>query len=115
MPVYRIFRMRETERQKFRWQPHTSGVTMAKPKEYEERGSVEADSPYAAWAALREGPDKLDVGDILIAPDDSLHILKYIGFEDARWHIPEVKTGLESVPPAAGAPAPATAKAAAAN
>ncbi|MBL8227705.1 MAG: hypothetical protein JNL98_04485 [Bryobacterales bacterium] len=99
--------MRENDRQKFRWQPHTSGTTMAKPREYEEHGAVEADSPYAAWAALRETGDKLDVGDILVAPDDSLQILKYIGFEDAKWHIPEVKTGLETVPPAVGAPPPA--------
>jgi hypothetical protein len=32
-----------------------------------------------------------------------LRIVKYVGFEEARWVLPEVKTGLENTPVAAGA------------
>ncbi|MBV6430667.1 MAG: hypothetical protein IANPNBLG_00783 [Bryobacteraceae bacterium] len=102
MPVYRIFRMKETERQRFRNAPHTSGVMMAKPKDYLEEGTVDAPTLYSAWTLLKDTRDPLAVGDILGCPDGDLRILKYIGFEEARWIIPEVKSGLENVPPAAG-------------
>jgi hypothetical protein len=105
MPVYRIFRMKDHERQRFRWAPHTSGATMVKPRDFEEQGTVEAASVYTAWSALKESEKSLDIGDILIAPNDEMRILKYVGFEEARWIIPEVKTGIENVPPASG-PAP---------
>lgn len=105
MPVYRIFRMKDQERQRFRWAPHTSGVTMVKPKDFEEQGSVEAQSAYTAWSQLRGQEGAIDIGDLLVAPDDSMQILKYVGFEEARWIIPEVKTGIEGVPPASGPPA----------
>lgn len=104
MTRYRIFRMKENDRQRFRWQPHTSGSSVAKPREYEERGAVEADSPYSAWALLKETELPLQVGDILVGPNDELLLYKYVGFEEAKWHIPEVKTGIEMVPPAAGSP-----------
>ncbi len=102
MPVYRIFRMKDQERQRFRWAPHTSGVTMVKPKDFEEQGSVEAPTAYTAWSQLRGQEGAIDIGDLLVAPDDSMQILKYVGFEEARWIIPEVKSGIESVPPASG-------------
>jgi hypothetical protein len=102
MPVYRIFRMKDHERQRFRWAPHTSGATMVKPKDFEEQGSVEATSTYAAWSELKQTEKPLDIGDILIDHKDEMRILKYVGFEEARWIIPEVKTGIESVPPASG-------------
>ena len=103
MPVYRIFRMKDYERQKFRWAPHTSGATMVKPIHFEERGSVDAPNVYTAWAHMKESDQPLDIGDLLAGPNDELRILKYVGFEQAQWIIPEVKSGLENVPPAAGA------------
>lgn len=107
MPVYRIFRMKDHERQRFRWAPHTSGSTLVKPRDFEEQGSVEAVNVYTAWADLKDTENPLDIGDILVAPNDELRILKYVGFEEAAWVIPEVKTGIEAVPPAAGqAPPP---------
>lgn len=106
MPAFRIFRMKENDRQRFRWQPHTSGTSLAKPKEYEESGTVEAANAYAAWAALKDTENPLVVGDILMGPNDEMRILKYVGFEEAKWLIPEVKSGLEDVPPAMGAPSP---------
>ncbi len=104
MPLYRIFRMKENDRQRFRWQPHTPGTSLAKPREYEEKGSIEAMNAYAAWAELKDGDEPLVVGDILSGPNDEMRILKYVGFEEAKWLIPEVKSGLEDVPPAMGAP-----------
>lgn len=91
MPQYRIFRMKESDRQRFRSAPHTSGATMVKPREYEEAGMVEAPSVYSAWAQLKSTDHPLMVGDILIAPNEDMRILKYIGFEEARWVVPEVR------------------------
>ncbi len=106
MPFYRIFRMKEAPRQQFRWAPHVSGATSIKPKDYEEAEAVEAPSLYAAWASLRETADALRVGDLLASETGELRIVKYIGFDEAQWILPEVKTGLESAPVAAGAPPP---------
>jgi len=102
MPAYRIFRIKESPRQQFRWAPHLSGATAVKPRDYEEAGTLEASSVYAAWAALRESANPLRVGDLLDAGNDGLRIVKYVGFEEARWVLPEVKTGLENTPVAAG-------------
>jgi len=112
MPCYRIFRMRDEKRQLFRWAPHTSGVTPVKPKDYEAVETVyEAPTPYGLWAQLRESEQPLDVGDILELPNQELRIYKYVGFEDAKWVLPEMKTGLEfngganaEFGPAAGGP-----------
>lgn len=80
--------MKDLPRQQFRWAPHTAGVTVIKPKDYEAGDAVEAPTPYAAWIALRASATPLDIGDILEAEGD-LRILKYIGFEEARWYVPE--------------------------
>ena len=88
MPLYRIHRMKDLPRQQFRWAPHTAGVTVVKPKDYEPANAVEAPTPYAAWLSLRASATPLDIGDILEAEGD-LRILKYIGFEEARWYVPE--------------------------
>ena len=103
MPAYRIFRIKETPRQQFRWAPHLSGATFVKPRDYEEAETVEAPSVYALWASLRETDSPLRVGDLVAADSGDLRIVKYVGFEEARWVLPEVKTGLEGVPVAAGA------------
>lgn len=88
MPLYQIHRMKDLPRQQFRWAPHTSGVTVVKPRDYEPTATVEAATAYAAWIALRGSDMPLDIGDILEA-EGELRILKYVGFEEARWFVPE--------------------------
>ncbi len=89
MPAYQIHLLKDSQRQQFRWAPHTSGVTIAKPKDYEKGHVVEAASPYAVWLALRGTDKELQVGDLLEVDSGELRILKYIGFEEARWYVPE--------------------------
>jgi hypothetical protein len=89
MPAYQIHRLKESQRQQFRWAPHTSGVTIAKLKDYEKGALTEAASPYAVWLALRDTDEQLQVGDLLELESGELRIYKYIGFEEARWFIPE--------------------------
>lgn len=96
--------MKESERQRFRWAPHTTGASQIKSKDFEESGAVEAASVYAAWSALQQSEAPLQVGDVLDNPVEGPRICKYVGFEEASWLLPEVKTGLETVPPAAGVP-----------
>jgi hypothetical protein len=93
MPEYRIHRLREHLRQHFQWAPHTSGVTSVKPRDYLEEGKVEAPGAYAAWASQRESGRALNVGDLLESQAGQLYICKYVGFEEARWVLPEVQTG----------------------
>jgi hypothetical protein len=89
MPVYRIHRLRESRRQQFRWAPHTSGASIVKPHDYLEDATVEAETPYAAWLALRGAEGALQPGDILSNPAGELRIYKYVGFEEAQWFVPE--------------------------
>jgi len=89
MPVYRIYRLNEKRRHQFRWAPHASGVTDVKPKDYAEDGAVESSSPYAAWHQLRETDSPLALGDLLEDPAGKLYICKYVGFEEARWTMPD--------------------------
>ena len=102
MPTYRIHRMKENPRQSFRWAAHTAGAASVKPRDYEPDADVDAASPYAAWTMLARSERPLAVGDLLEEPDGSLRICKYVGFEEARWILPEVKTGLENAPLATG-------------
>ena len=90
MPAYQIHRLKEPPRQQFRWAPHTPGVTVVKLKDYEPGPIIEAASPYALWLALRESEQAIAVGDLIeVIRDGELRILKYIGFEEARWYVPE--------------------------
>jgi len=96
MPVYQIHRLKEAQRQQFRWAPHTPGVTIVKLKDYEPGPAIEAHSPYALWLALRDSANAIAVGDVIEVAAESaqpavaeLRILKYIGFEEARWYVPE--------------------------
>jgi hypothetical protein len=89
MPAYQIHRLKETPRQHFRWAPHTPGVTVVKLKDYEPGPVVEGATPYALWLALRESDQAIAVGDLIEVPGGELRILKYIGFEEARWYVPE--------------------------
>ena len=90
--------MKESTRQQFRWAPHTIGVTTVKPKEYDLTVTVEANTPYAVWIQLKDSADALQVGDILESESGELRIYKYVGFEEAQWVVPEVKTAPESAP-----------------
>jgi hypothetical protein len=81
--------MKDNPRQQFRCAPHVSGAANAKPKDYEQSGEVEAENEYAAWAVLRNSETPLQVGDLLELADGQLRICKYVGFEEARWFIPE--------------------------
>ena len=98
MPLYRIFRMKDSPRQQFRWAPHVCGAATAKPKDYEQRGEVEASNEYDAWRLLRESGDPLLVGDLLETEGGQLSICKYVGFEPAQWVLPELKSTVELEP-----------------
>ena len=49
----------------------------------------EPGSPYAAWEKLRRSDQALHVGDMLEIEDGVLRIYKYVGFEEAKWFVPE--------------------------
>lgn len=89
MPGYRVYHMKDSLRQQFRWAPHVSGAAAVKPKDYEPGGQVEARNEYEAWQALRESGQPLHVGDLLEAEGGQLRICKYVGFEPAQWVQPE--------------------------
>ncbi|HVT93734.1 MAG TPA: hypothetical protein VHD76_12875 [Bryobacteraceae bacterium] len=110
MPSFQIHRLRDHERQRFRWAPHTSGTSIVKAKDYEKIARIESPTEYGAWLALREAGTPLHVGDLLETEDGSLRICKYIGFEEARWFVPEVRQGgaanAQSLEPSEEAQAP---------
>ena len=91
MPLYRIYRMKDSPRQQFRWAPHVSGCASLKPRDYEQRGEVAALNEYDAWRLLRESGEPLAVGDLLESDAAGLRICKYVGFEPAQWVLPEAK------------------------
>jgi hypothetical protein len=96
MQMFRIHRLKDKEQHQFRWAPHTSGAASVKPRDYEQDGIIQAPSVYAAWLGLRELGVPLRVGDLLESEAGDLRICKYVGFEEARWVIPEAKQGAES-------------------
>jgi hypothetical protein len=91
MPHYRIYRMKDSPRQQFRSAPHVPGSASLKPRDYEQRGEVQAVNEYQAWQQLRESTDPLQVGDLLESAEGQLRICKYVGFEPAQWIMPETK------------------------
>jgi hypothetical protein len=91
MPGYRIHRLKDHLRRQFQLAPHVGGAASVKPRDYEPSGTVDAASPYAAFFALKDTSAPLQVGDVLETGDGSLGIYKYVGFEEARWVIPEAK------------------------
>jgi hypothetical protein len=95
MTVYRIYRMKDSVRQQFRWAPHTIGVTVVKPKDYEQIHSTEASGPYAVWLQMKDSTSPLQVGDILESECGELRIFKYVGFEEAQWQQPEAKPAVD--------------------
>src|SRR6185503_7023687 len=107
MPLFRIYRMKDSPRQQFRWAPHVAGCAALKPKDYDQNGQIEALHEYDAWRHARESGEALLVGDLLETPDGQLRICKYVGFEPAQWLIPDPKQPPEAVT-AESAPAPST-------
>jgi hypothetical protein len=107
MAVFRVFRMKDSPRQQFRWAPHVSGAASAKPKDFEPAGEVEALHEYDAWHILRDSGSPLLVGDLLETVSGQLTICKYVGFEPAEWLLPEPKlpAPVEVDPPAPSAAA----------
>jgi len=91
MATFRVHRLKDHLRQQFRFAPHVSGTALIKPRDYEARQEVEAATPYAAFFAMRDSPEPLGVGDVLEC-GVALYIFKFVGFEEARWVIPEPKT-----------------------
>jgi hypothetical protein len=96
MQTYRIHRLREHLRNQVRFAPHVSGTATVKPRDYQPpasgEDSVEAETPYAAFFALRDSAAPLEVGDLLeSAADGALRIFKFVGFEEAQWALPEPK------------------------
>ena len=89
MPTYRIHRLKDHLRQAFRSAPHVSGMALVKPRDYEPGDSVEAATPYAAYFERKDSPAPLVPGDLLEAGEGHLCIFKYVGFEEARWVLPE--------------------------
>ena len=90
MATYQIHRLKSHLRQQFRFAPHVSGVSNIRLRDYEAGASVEATSPYAAFFQMRDTAEPLEVGDVLEL-DGALRILKFVGFEEAVWVIPEAK------------------------
>jgi hypothetical protein len=89
MPQFRIHRMKDQPRESFRWAPHVSAQAVVKPRDYEPGGEIEAQHEYEAWAQSRSGERPLEVGDLLETETGDLRICKYVGFEAAKWLVPE--------------------------
>lgn len=123
MPRYRVHRIRETPRENFKWAAHTGGEVIVKLKDYEAGRIVDASTPYAAWKLLVDEREALVPGDLLEILEDvdenvlpnppekppQLLIAKYIGFEPARWFVPEpkkVETAADRPSLSSEAPAP---------
>lgn len=88
MPAFQIHRLRDHLRQPFRSAPHVSGAALVKPRDYQPGSVVEAATPYAAFFALRDSAQPLEVGDLLQSEDGTLRICKFVGFEEAHWADP---------------------------
>jgi len=105
MPHYRVHRIRDHAGESFRWAPHTGGLAIVKPRDYQPGEEVEGANPYDIWKRLAATQDALRPGDLLessTGPDQAagsaheLWIAKYIGFEPARWFVPELRPAAEA-------------------
>lgn len=101
MPSYRVHRLKDHLRLQFRSAPHVSGTADIKPRDYvpglaagepaaEFTGeTLAASSPYAAYFERRDSDAPLQPGDVLEDETGALRIFKFVGFEEARWVLPE--------------------------
>ena len=104
MALFQIYRMRDAARQHFRTAAHTSGQALIKPRDYDKADLIDAPHAYGAWAHLRDSNLALSIGDVLEdSTSGEARIYKYVGFELAKWVLPEVRSGVETLPAAAGA------------
>jgi hypothetical protein len=99
MARYRIHRIKDTPKETFRWTAHTGGLAIVKLKDYEVGSELEAATAYAAWHVLQTSDQPLRPGDLLelVTGDGSagaLQIVKYTGFDAAKWFVPEPKPDL---------------------
>lgn len=115
MARYRIHRIRESMKESFRWQAHTGGAAVVKPKDYDEAAEemVEAATPYALWNNMKAEERALCPGDVLETVKEDgipgeLQIFKYIGFEPAKWWIAEPKPDFKGKAEEPAEPAAAT-------
>ncbi len=97
MPSYRIHHLKDHLRQSFRHAPHVSGAASVKPRDYTPGETVEAKTPYAAYFELRASARPIEPGDLLESESGELRIYKFVGFEEARWVLPEPKPEPEAV------------------
>ena len=67
--------------------------------------TIEALNTYEAWENMRNSGTPLEVGDILESELGGIKICKYIGFDDARWILPEVKPAPDQAAPTTDAAA----------
>jgi hypothetical protein len=103
MPVYRIHRMRDHVRQYFRNSAHTLGAGNIKPRDYIlEETPVEGSSPYGVWQDLLATERRIDIGDVLESESGRIYLCKYVGFEEARWIVPEAAATAADGPSPAG-------------
>jgi hypothetical protein len=91
MPSYKIHRLKDHLRQYFRNAPHVSGAATVKPRDYNPGDAADAKSPYAAFFELQGSAAPLAPGDLLESEAGELRIFKFVGFEEARWVLPEAK------------------------
>lgn len=92
MATFLIWRLRDTQQDKFRWSPQqSSATTLLKLSDYREDGSVDADSVYQAWLGLRKENRDLRVGDVLADEKGQLSLCKYVGLEPAEWMIADME------------------------
>jgi hypothetical protein len=91
MPRYRIYYLKESQRQHFRNAPPVPGPLKIKLKDYQEGGEIEAASPYAAWKQIQGTEDRppIGVGDVLETDTGALYVCRWAGFEEAQWRLPE--------------------------
>lgn len=98
--------MKDHVRQSFRWAAHTLGMANVKPRDFiEQEGEIEAGSPYTAWMLWKDTEHPLEVGDLLQSDSGTLYLYKYVGFEEARWVVPEAKPDSPTVPGEEAVPA----------
>lgn len=91
MAVYKVHRLKGHLRQPFRYAVHVSGAAELKPRDYAPGETVEAASPYAAYFLMRGAEKPLEPGDVLETETGELRIFKFVGFEEARWTLPDPK------------------------
>jgi hypothetical protein len=115
VPRYRVYRIKESPKEHFRWSAHTGGLAIVKARDYEPGGEVESATPYALWKELQDpgsphSERPLSPGDLLETIETEgpgrMLIAKYIGFEPAQWFVPEIKAAASSVGPNDNLPVP---------